>query len=1114
MNDNDKIIADIKIRWKGKLFCCPFATCGAGLSNNNTNISILPTDASLVECRCPKCSKIWFLCRRCNDLGKTLHPLLSVEAVNNHNYRLHRHCSNKNINKRRRKEAVEVVHNEPMQSDCNLTINKVTPTVVSLETNPTLDIDKYRSEESISEDEEMRCDGADDDDEDSDDSECLQEIPKENATTQDEYKSNCNFECFSDNKVLIENVIFYQLNKKMSSFYSSNNINNDSGLKYLVSKSFTCSESIITDLSSEEAEFQFLLSEFVRNLTRPHQKVFANILLAMNNLYINPTTARQHPLCCEFPTTYNDLCRHYTSGVYSMSMNLPRPESTMLTIHSYLHLHECIADVLLQGKISLTTTHNFSMYQQQKDNVFNTKMANSIINEALVRYRHEALPVSIPLITIFLMLWSDDFEPNKGTKVNRQSVWSATATLFLMNNEGVAEFVTYPIAFGSKGKDHNEVHAQILDDITSLRSGKYTIMYSTYLKTPVCIHADIFAVLNDHPERRSTLKLAAGNSYYHTQFGRSCPFKILKEFILPCTSCKQQNLPLQTNCYNCSNWLLYENLPLLRFSSCNDFPTDKLGDENKLSVYSLSFTDLISSVKYVHEEVVNNNMSKNAAVAYLKYKCINTVSIEQIYECAYNCRLLELVEKNNDDIDVNLFNDLMEDKLDNPEKYTMWEIPSNWKYFDSFERFVEVPMHLFFLNCQKTLVMDVHSWLKFQKKLTYFQTKTKGLLEEIQKLQLSWLKLLPYPDGKGAGWVSENWMGLCRICMWLYQILEILPNPPAYSDPSTNPSTWTKKETTAWMTARGLQVGKQKAQELKAIVKSYFDSETIPEIIPVKGCSVSTVLKMIKDYYNIVVIGMDQHSIHNGFRMERAVCVFLTTYSEFADSISDDSKEPLYFGRYSLMSLLNLPNQLKNYSSMRFLWEGGMCGEGFLRIAKPEIKRGLNRNWPKWLIDNLLKDKSCEDLSTCFLPKTVVSKNEQLKEVKIYRNRSEVVNLIHRGLPFAGMAVENGGIFDHYLVFYAGRQSIKRIDIELLETETIVNNLCYFVIRLKINGDGDLVESELQVDELSEANLIGTIFLPKLLDGQYVQTTNEEDIIEYTAIYSNWKIMESNTSVS
>ena len=208
------------------------------------------------------------------------------------------------------------------------------------------------------------------------------------------------------------------------------------------------------------------------------------------------------------------------------------------------------------------------------------------------------------------------------------------------------------------------------------------------------------------------------------------------------------------------------------------------------------------------------------------------------------------------------------------------------------------------------------------------------------------------------------------------------------------------------------------------------------------------------------------------------------------------------------MSLLNVPNIIKRYGSLRYIWEGGMNGEGFLRLAKPEIKRGLNRNWPKWLIDDLLLDKTCQDLCQTISPKTDLPNNEKLKEIRIYSNKAEAMNSIHNGFPFAGMAIKNGERLHHYLVFHDDRQSLKKIEIKLLETEKVVNNLSYFIIQLAMNNDGNWMESEILVADL-EVTLIGVVFLPQLTDGHYTPKSSEEDVIEYTAIYSNWSIIES-----
>ena len=90
MNNDSILIKQIKDSLKGKLFCCPFNDCGSGLSNNGTDVSFYHHDRGYVQCLCPKCNNRWFLCRTCGDLGKTVHPLLSFQAIRSHNYRLHK----------------------------------------------------------------------------------------------------------------------------------------------------------------------------------------------------------------------------------------------------------------------------------------------------------------------------------------------------------------------------------------------------------------------------------------------------------------------------------------------------------------------------------------------------------------------------------------------------------------------------------------------------------------------------------------------------------------------------------------------------------------------------------------------------------------------------------------------------------------------------------------------------------------------------------------------------------------------------------------------------------------------------------------------------------------
>ena len=43
---------------------------------------------------------------------------------------------------------------------------------------------------------------------------------------------------------------------------------------------------------------------------------------------------------------------------------------------------------------------------------------------------------TLPMVPLFLTIWSDDFDPNKSIKGNRQSVWIKTLTIFTMDSNG------------------------------------------------------------------------------------------------------------------------------------------------------------------------------------------------------------------------------------------------------------------------------------------------------------------------------------------------------------------------------------------------------------------------------------------------------------------------------------------------------------------------------------------------------------------------------------------------------------------------------------------------------------------------------------------------------
>jgi hypothetical protein len=168
--------------------------------------------------------------------------------------------------------------------------------------------------------------------------------------------------------------------------------------------------------------------------------------------------------------------------------------------------------------------------------IFKTRRVNDIIINAKTRLNNSSTP-QMPIIPIFITFWSDDFDPNKSIKNNRQSCWIKTITIFSMDMDGKKRSSTYPLTLAMKGKNHDIVEQYYMRQIISLKEGELINMYSRSHKAIVHVHAEIFCILNDQPERRGNLHLSNGNSMIHGRFGILLDCKQVKNSIRSCMAC-------------------------------------------------------------------------------------------------------------------------------------------------------------------------------------------------------------------------------------------------------------------------------------------------------------------------------------------------------------------------------------------------------------------------------------------------------------------------------------------------------------------------------------------------------------------------------------------------
>ena len=118
-------------------------------------------------------------------------------------------------------------------------------------------------------------------------------------------------------------------------------------------------------------------------------------------------------------------------------------------------------------------------------------------------------------------------------------------------------------------------------------------------------------------------------------------------------------------------------------------------------------------------------------------------------------------------------------------------------------------MHLLFLGIVKTTMLRIQQWMSNKRKMAPFVRAMKKQFYSLDKLKLSWIKVLPHKAGKFGGWISENYLAISRLLKWFYSSLALIASDPApWQEPNKPLEKWTmmdNKACGAWDSNGGLQ---------------------------------------------------------------------------------------------------------------------------------------------------------------------------------------------------------------------------------------------------------------------------------------------------------------------
>ena len=796
------------------------------------------------------------------------------------------------------------------------------------------------------------------------------------------------------------------------------------GPRYLIAKALG-QEFSMSNLDDDDIDMMMTVSHFVTTLTRTQRDLLGEVLsktteatrrqyaMEMQTKQTGKKAVRQS---IPVPTTKQQLRSIICEGHRSLISNLPHPEVRTMDDHAYVLPSECIADLLAHGTIDFN--HGRTIHQVQS--LAESRLARQIIE------KNDHFQCK----SVFLSLWSDDFEPNY-SKGNRGSVWICTLTVQTSESGTPRLNNVYPLAVGPKGSSHQNVVRVLLADIKTMEraEGKEStvIMYDGKKKLDVSVSAILICVTQDQPERRGFNGLLLGGKAYHARWGWSFNISEVREKMCPCANClselkttKRGEIAELRICDKCFNF--WNSPEEMNHDPEDDYPVSKLDDDidlngsttKTLKCKQLSFAILKEVAKRTHDKIVAGEWTKATARAYLSRFCLNTQSQDEMIQCASNCAIYKKAQDENNAVVLAACDALM---VDEPDKHGEWKYPAMWDSGIHLQQVTEPCMHLLFLGLMKNNCFQIQEWAAMRNQYSAMRRELEQRTIILEQLHLGWCKIQPYRGEKLGGWVSENFMAFARISPWVYSCLHTLEDdPPMHPQDGKPIGRWTTEECKNFLRPRRILLSGN-VKDLRARVVENIDAPIPPPV----GGPVEDVNALIMSQWEMNSFFMGMENLPDDDSLEKMgnclIRLFLNALAVHDSSTGPVAgrKLPIWVTQYNCQSLLNLPAQTETLGPIRNRWEGGKRGEGFLRTVKPIVQSG-RKNWQKNLFLNILRQKTLVQMKSTNDDDDVSDYDDSssMEECQMhepqsfvhYRCHADVVEKWMRGTVLSGVLVE------------------------------------------------------------------------------------------------------------
>ena len=918
------------------------------------------------------------------------------------------------------------------------------------------------------------------------------------------------------------------LSREESHQYFTHNQTDHLGPASLVSLAHYKNRMSTHQIPPQEVYNHILIAQHASFLTKGQKKNFAHLL---RNLLKNKQSSPS--VLCDYtkraippiPTNFAQIRTIYSEGRHSILQNLPYPAiQTNVPEHCYVKISDVIEDFLahgflpLQPNVHLPTSWISEMAQSPQ-------LVNSL-QSAISKYGN------LPFFFIGFKEWQDDYE-SQYAKKDRGSVWCKNITI--LGEPGTPRHLcTYPIAFSTKGVDHQPVEKELEKDMLRFMGGGDNFFYSSRLGRQIRVHACLYVSLADQLERRPVTRTSSGNHTYHARFGYSIRFKALLDRLPSCSNCRlliRENLSAMytgsyishacigndiPQCATCLSWLHDLSLfPDVSYPAPSDYPPSELEDTGLIHPFRLTFDNLINAGYKAFENMCSGAWTAKQGEAYLDVHCIIKDTKQDIITRASLHRQSSTNSGASEEVRAAFQEKLDELRLLNPDVLDAWEPPAIWRRNASLVQHLDAPMHLIFHGIVKCMCPMTLDWLTNRRSHAgFFRYYARGILDPISRFSLDWCKLIEF-GGSFAGWLAENYVGLTKISLWFWSGILNVSEDPAYEQPTTPYNRWNGHECKEWLKNHGVKdTSKITAAKAKEDVAQFMTRPEGPPAIPeIVGGSIEVLTSLYISLDRLVRVLMsyaypvgakDMTMLH--------ILDFLNCFETFRP-VRAGREVPEWLSMYNFLCLLNLPEAIEKFGPLRLNYEGNSEGEGFIPMVKPLLSQGMRKNWQNNLAHRFFRIRAMKLVSRdarAFIGNEGTYDFEdntpyKKKMFHKYRNWQQVQSDFLKGIPLSLIVLRNGFVG----AVVKDSESFVFVPVRLLQFQSFHFGLNYFKAQLFERSDaGAITRNTINVGTAADFAAF-VLLLPKLEKDYYVLS---EDV-SWTMVGSEYERLSHDGSL-